>query len=123
MNLLLDTHTFLWAIAKPEKIATKQRREIVSLSNTVYVSAVSVTEIMIKLSIGKLQIAFDPNEQIVAAGFTPLDFSGLDAIRLRDLPFHHRDPFDRMLIAQALARNLRIVTQDQAFRQYNCELL
>jgi PIN domain nuclease of toxin-antitoxin system len=123
MNLLLDTHTFLWAISEPNRIPARQREEITQLANTVYVSAVSVAEIMIKVSIGKMEFPFDVNEQIDEAGFLPLDFSGHDATRLRDLPFHHRDPFDRMLIAQALERNLLIVTQDEAFSHYSCQLV
>jgi len=123
MKLLLDTHTFLWGISEPDRIPSQQRDEIISLANVVYVSAVSVAEIMIKASIGKLHVDFDPNEQILEAGFQPLDFSGRDAVRLRDLPFHHRDPFDRMLISQAIERNLTIVTQDPAFAHYNCRII
>lgn len=123
MKLLLDTHTFLWAISDPARIAETQRDQIESLANIIYVSAVSVVEIMIKASIGKLQIDFDPNEQIIEAGFEPLDYSGRDAARLGELPFHHRDPFDRMLISQALNRHLHIVTQDTAFKLYACHLV
>lgn len=78
---------------------------------------------MIKASIGKLHVDFDPNEQIEDAGFEPLEFSGRDAIRLGTLPFHHRDPSDRMLISQAMERGLRVVTQDPAFRAYGCRLV
>ncbi len=123
MKLLLDTHTFLWTISEPDRIPEHQRSQVMSLANRVYVSAVSVAEIMIKVSIGKLRFDFDPNEQILAAGFDPLDFSGPDAMRLRSLPFHHRDPFDRMLISQALERQLSVVTQDSAFRHYGCRLV
>ena len=123
MKLLLDTHTFLWAISEPARIPTGQRDEIESLANIVYVSAISVAEIMIKASIGKLNVDFDPNEQIVDAGFEPLEFSGSAAMRLGTLPFHHRDPFDRMLISQALELRLRVVTQDPAFRLYDCRLV
>ena len=123
MKLLLDTHTFLWAISEPARIPNAQREQIESPANIVYVSAVSVAEIMIKASIGKLQVEFDPNEQIVKAGFDALDFTGRDAMRLAGLPFHHRDPFDRMLISQALERRLRIATQDPAFKSYDCRLI
>jgi PIN domain nuclease of toxin-antitoxin system len=123
MKLLLDTHTFLLAISDPARIPAAQRDQIESLANTVYVSVVSVAEIMIKASIGKLRVDFDPNEQIIEAGFEPLDFSGRDAIRLGNLPFHHRDPFDRMLISQALERHLRVVTQDSAFKHYDCRVI
>jgi PIN domain nuclease of toxin-antitoxin system len=123
VKLLLDTHTFLWAISDPARIPAAQRDHIESVANIVYVSAVSVAEIMIKASIGKLRVDFDPNEQIIEAGFEPLDFSGRDAMRLGSLPFHHRDPFDRMLISQALERRLRVVTQDPAFKQYDCRVI
>jgi PIN domain nuclease of toxin-antitoxin system len=119
---LLDTHVFLWCISEPDRIAADQRRQIESLANTVYVSAISVAEIAIKASLGKLTITFDPNEEIRAAGFEPLHFTGRDASRLQTLPFHHRDPFDRMLISQSLEAHIPIVTQDPAFRLYGCQL-
>ena len=97
--------------------------KVESLANIVYVSSISVAEIMIKTSIGKLDADFDPNEQIDKAGFTPLDFTGRDAARLKDLPFHHRDPFDRMLIAQSLETGIPILTQDASFARYDCSLL
>lgn len=121
--MLLDTHTFLWTLCDPARLSAAQRDQIESVANIVYVSAVSVAEIMIKASIGKLRVDFDPNEQIIEAGFEPLDFSGQDAIRLGNLPFHHRDPFDRMLISQALERHLRVVTQDPAFKLYDCRVI
>ena len=98
------------------------RGQIESLANTVYVSAISVAEIAIKASLGKLTVTFDPNEEIRAAGFEPLHFTGRDAARLQTLPFHHRDPFDRMLISQSLEAHIPIVTQDPAFRLYGCQL-
>ena len=122
MKLLLDTHIFLWCISEPDRIAADQRRRIESLANTVYVSAISVAEIAIKASLGKLTVTFDPNEEIRAAGFEPLHFTGRDAARLQTLPFHHRDPFDRMLISQSLEAHIPIVTQDPAFRLYGCQL-
>lgn len=122
MKLLLDTHVFLWCISEPDRIVADQRRQIESLANTVYVSAVSVAEIAIKASLGKLAVTFDPNDEIRAAGFEPLHFTGRDAARLQTLPFHHRDPFDRMLISQSLETRIPIVTQDPAFRLYDCHL-
>lgn len=122
MKLLLDTHIFLWCISEPDRIAADQRRRIDSLANTVYVSAISVAEIAIKASLGKLTVTFDPNEEIRAAGFEPLHFTGRDAARLQTLPFHHRDPFDRMLISQSLEAHIPIVTQDPAFQLYGCQL-
>jgi PIN domain nuclease of toxin-antitoxin system len=122
VKLLLDTHIFLWFISEPDRIVADQRRQIESLANTIYVSAISVAEIAIKASLGKLAVTFDPNEEIRAAGFEPLHFTGQDAARLQTLPFHHRDPFDRMLISQGLETHIPIVTQDPAFRLYGCQL-
>ena len=123
MKLLLDTHIFLWCISEPDRLAADQRRQIESLANTVYVSAISVAEIAIKASLGKLTVAFDPNEEIRAAGFEPLHFTGRDAARLQTLPFHHRDPFDRMLIAQALIEGLTLVTDDEIIPRYAVPIL
>ena len=120
---MLDTHIFLWAISDPQRIPVAQRRKIESLANTVYVSSISVAEIMIKASLGKLEIDFDPDAQITSAGFEPLDFTGRDALRLKSLPFHHRDPFDRMLISQGLERGISILTRDPIFSRYDCQLL
>ncbi|MFA6173347.1 MAG: type II toxin-antitoxin system VapC family toxin [Kiritimatiellales bacterium] len=123
MRIILDTHIFLWALAEPHRIPEKKRAEIESQSNTVYVSSISIAEIMIKASLGKLQVAFDPVEEAEKCGFEMLDFSGRDALRLGGLPFHHRDPFDRMLISQSLATRTPIMTEDSKFRLYDCRTI
>ena len=120
MKILLDTHIFLWTLASPERIDPKKLQQIESPANTIYVSSVSVAEIMIKVSIGKLAFPYNPNELIKESDFEPLDFSGEDALLLRDLPFHHKDPFDRMLIAQSITRKIPILTDDEKFRFYDC---
>jgi PIN domain nuclease of toxin-antitoxin system len=102
MKIIIDTHIFLWAIAMPDKLSEKRRSELETLSNTIYVSSVTITELMIKASIGKLQIDFDPIAIAIESGFEMLDFSGEDALALKEMPFHHKDPFDRMLISQAI---------------------
>lgn len=122
MKILLDTHMFLWAIAEPNRIPPDERWKVESLANIVCVSSVSIAEIMIKTSLGKLRVDFDPNEQAIQAGFEPLDFTGRDALWLKSLPFHHRDPFDRMLISQSLETGIPILTQDTVFRHYDCRL-
>ena len=91
-------------------------------SNILYVSAVTIAEIMIKSSIGKLHIAFNPLEIAKESGFELLEFSAEDALRLGELPYHHRDPFDRMLIAQAIQRNMPIMSDDGKFSSYDCKL-
>lgn len=92
MKIIIDTHIFLWALAEPEKIDKKARKELESLSNTIYVSSMTVAELMIKASLKKLEITFDPLEMIEKSGFEVLDFNGRDALRLKDMPFYHKDP-------------------------------
>ncbi len=123
MKLLLDTHIFLWALSDPGKITQPQRRVIESTASIVYVSAISIAEITIKASIGKLTVNFDPVDEAERAGFEMLDYSGRDAAALQDLPFHHRDPFDRMLIAQSIQRRIPLITNDPAFNRYACRVV
>ena len=82
-----------------------------------------ISEIAIKASLGKLELGFDPMDAAERSGFEMLDFSAKDALLLKDLPFHHRDPFDRMLITQAISRKLIIATQDSIIGQYDCRTL
>ena len=123
MKLLLDTHIFLWALSEPNRLTQKQVIAMEDPTNTVYVSSISITEIAIKASLGKLELVFDPLDAAERSGFEMLDFSAKDALLLKDLPFHHRDPFDRMLIAQAISRKLMIATQDSIIDQYDCRTL
>ena len=82
-----------------------------------------ISEIAIKASLGKLELGFDPMDAAERSGFEMLDFSAKDALLLKDLPFHHRDPFDRMLITQTISRKLIITTQDSIIGQYDCQIL
>ena len=123
MKLLLDTHIFLWALSEPNWLSQKQVIAMEDPTNTVYVSSISITEIAIKASLGKLELVFDPLDAAEKSGFEMLDFSAKDALILKDLPFHHRDPFDRMLITQAISRKLIIATQDSIIDRYECQIL
>ena len=123
MKLLLDTHTFLWALSEPNRLSKKQIAAMEDPTNKVYVSSISITEIVIKASFGKLELIFDPIDAAERSGFEMLDFSAKDALLLKDLPFHHRDPFDRMLITQAISRKLMIATQDSIIDRYDCQTL
>ena len=123
MKLLLDTHIFLWALSEPNRLSPKQVIAMEDPTNTVYVSSISITEIVIKASLGKLELVFDPLDAAEKSGFEMLDFSAKDALLLKDLPFHHRDPFDRMLITQAISRKLIFVTQDSLMDPYDCRTL
>jgi PIN domain nuclease of toxin-antitoxin system len=123
VRILLDTHIFLWSLSEPEKLDEKRTAYIKSPGNSIYVSSISIAEIMIKASVGKLSVRFDPVEMLEQCGFTPLDFTTRDAGLLGTLPYHHKDPFDRMLIAQGINSRCQIMTDDPLFRLYDCPLL
>ncbi len=123
MNIIIDTHIFLWSLSEPEKLSENKQLELQTPANSIYLSSISITELMIKASIGKLDINFDPIDMAKQSGFQLLDFGAEDAMSLKDLPFHHKDPFDRMLIAQGLTRSYPIMTDDAKFRQYGCKLI
>ncbi len=123
MNIIIDTHIFLWALTDPSKIKDVKCRMLEDLSNTIYVSSVSIAELMIKASLKKLQIDFNPVEIAKKSGFALLDFSSQAALLLKDMPFHHKDPFDRMLIAQSIACSYPIMTEDAKMAMYNCRLI
>ena len=123
MKIIIDTHIFLWAIANPAKLDKKHRQKIETPTNIIYVSSVSITELMIKSSIGKLAVNFDPIDIAKKSGFELLDYSAEDALALKELPFHHKDPFDRMLISQALNRKYALMTDDAKMAKYDCRLV
>lgn len=123
MKIIIDTHIFLWSLADPTRIARQRLNELESPSNIIFVSSITIAELMIKSSIGKLQINFDPIDLAEQSGFELLDFSGQDALQLKDLPFHHRDPFDRMLISQSIATKYPLMTDDDKIRLYQCQVI
>ena len=123
MNIIIDTHVFLWALSDPTKLSERHLAELETPANVIWLSSVSITEIMIKASIGKLRVDFDPIAIAEQSGFELLDYSASDALPLKELPFHHRDPFDRMLISQSLSRGYRVMTEDSKFASYGCKLV
>ena len=123
MNIILDTHIFLWVLSQPEKLDKIYIDHIQNNANTIYISSISVAEIAIKSSIGKLAFDFDAIEIISESGFETLDFTVDDAVVLCNLPFYHRDPFDSMLIAQSLSNSYFIISDDEKFKLYDCRLL
>ena len=123
MRILIDTHVFIWAVGTPERLSPAKRSELESRANIIYLSSVSIAEIMIKASLDKLCFDHDVIACAEQLGLELLDFSAADAVLLKDLPFHHRDPFDRMLIAQSMARNMRLMSDDHRFADYGCSLL
>ncbi|MBA3411601.1 MAG: type II toxin-antitoxin system VapC family toxin [Geodermatophilaceae bacterium] len=122
MSLLLDTHAFLWWLnGGPMQPAAMER--ISDPRVLVAVSAVSVWEIGIKRAIGKLRFDGSLASAVGQGGFDSLAISAEHAERAGDLPRHHRDPFDRMLVAQAQVENLTIVSRDEQFAAYDVSVL
>ena len=118
MSLLLDTHVLLWCLAFPDRLRRETRKKIETPETVVFVSAASAWEIEMKRALGKLKAPLDLDEQLEEKRFTELPVRVRHVRALRDLPALHRDPFDRMLVAQAIADNLVIVTSDDQVRAY-----
>ena len=117
MRLLLDTHAFLWWWAGDRRIGAKVRSTIGS-ADTVLVGAVSAWEMTIKMSLGKLRFDGGIADAVEACGFERLDLRFEHAEAVRSLPSHHSDPFDRLLIAQAIVEGATFVTHDRAIANY-----
>ena len=125
MNLLLDTHVFLWFVIQSPRLSKTIYHQI-ETTPVVYISAASLWEIVIKIQLNKL--AADPNElaaKIADSGFQELPVSVLHTLALERLPLHHRDPFDRILVAQAQVEHLRMLTCDASLKPYGpvCQML
>jgi PIN domain nuclease of toxin-antitoxin system len=123
MKLLLDTHVFLWWEAKDRRLSEDFRSAIASSGNEVFVSAATVWEIAIKRNIGKLKFAGSAYNAVVRHGFQHLAITSEHAEWAGSMHELHRDPFDRMLIAQADREDMRLVTDDPQIRQYPVRLL
>jgi PIN domain nuclease of toxin-antitoxin system len=127
VNVLLDTVTFLWIGEGSSRLSNAARSVIVDPANRLLLSAVSVWEIHLKVSLGRLPLPADAPAYIkrirAARGITSLDFTEDDASNVSTMPFHHRDPFDRALVSQALARSLVILTPDPAIHAYQVSAL
>jgi len=127
MNLLLCTHTFVWWTTARKRLSARAFAEISNSGNTVFLSAASLWELQIKIQINKFQFT-DPleivvNEQIKINGFRILPVTFAHVLELEKLPFHHKDPFDRLLIAQANAEKMILVSSDKIFSAYPMNLL
>jgi len=113
--ILVDTHILLWARISPQRLSSRER-EAIEAASPRYVSAVSLWEIAILISLGR--VAADDRLLLVPVGFELLPVSSEHCKELVVLPQHHRDPFDRMLIAQARAERLALITRDRALTAY-----
>jgi PIN domain nuclease of toxin-antitoxin system len=118
VNLLLDTHALLWWLADDPQLSQEARSAIADPDNAVFLSAVVVWEIRIKEAIGKLDIPSDFSEVLAGQPFSELPVTVEHANALAGLPALHRDPFDRMLVAQAKAERLTVVTRDVDIPSY-----
>src|SRR4051812_12083730 len=121
MNHLLDTHTLIWFINGEEELSQHARKLIEHKNANNFLSIGSLWEIAIKISLGKLKLRTsyaDISEQINNNGFQILPITFEDTLRLSALPFHHRDPFDRLIIAQSISNKLTLISKDKQFINY-----
>lgn len=123
MRLLLDTHVLLWWLLESPKLSPEALAILADPENDVLVSAVTHAEISVKRSLGKLESPWIPDALLSDNGFDALPFTADHGRRMLDLPFHHRDPFDRMLVAQAAVENLPLMTADVHIRAYDIRIL
>lgn len=127
MKLLLDTHTFLWFIAGSFNLSDTARMLIEEQENQRFVSIASLWEMSIKVSIGKLTLGMSLSElldrEVYGNAIELLEIQSAHLDELVTLPFHHKDPFDRLMIAQSLAEDIPIVTKDNTFDRYSVSVL
>jgi PIN domain nuclease of toxin-antitoxin system len=127
MKILIDTHCWLWWIAAPEKLRDDVRGMIEDWRNTIFLSAARSWEIAIKYSIGKLQLP-EPPERFVSKrlsrdAISSLAIEHIHALHVSRLPYHHLDPFDRLIISQAQIEGIPILTVDHKLKPYDVELI
>jgi PIN domain nuclease of toxin-antitoxin system len=126
LKLLVDTHTWLWWLFEPSRLGTQARALLADNSSVCYFSAASAWELAIKIQTGKLNLPRslqDILQQLDAQNIRWLDVSRAHCLRLETLPFHHRDPFDRMLASQAATDGLGILSADSLFEFYGVQRL
>ena len=127
MKVLLDTHAFLWSITGDDRLSKTAEKTFLNPDNNLYFSVASFWEICIKLSLGKLSLkrgwfkTIQEEMRINAVQWLPVEMQ--HCVQLTKLPFHHRDPFDRMLIAQALAEDLQLLSRDGRLSAYEIQLI
>ena len=121
---MLDTHILIWAMQQPERLSPDARAALADRQNEILVSAASVWEIAIKVGAGRLSFPVsDIDDMLAEMGFGVVEVAPRHAVELLALPLLHRDPFDRMLIAQARAEGPTLVSDDAAIRSYDVALL
>jgi PIN domain nuclease of toxin-antitoxin system len=123
VKLLLDTHAALWWLADDARVGRDAERQLSDEANSVLLSAAVIWEVAIKRSLGRLQAPADLAPMLLGAGAQPLPVTVDHAAAVESLPWHHRDPFDRLLVVQALAEGAMIVSKDGFLHQYGVHLV
>ena len=127
MSYLLDTNVFVWLLKEPEKLNRRALDLLEDESHDVFLSVVTSWEVVIKFSIGRLTLPKDPDDLLPEVferfSFQPLSITHAHSLAVGNLVFHHRDPFDRMLVAQARSEKLVLLTADSMFEKYPVEIL
>ncbi len=127
MKVLLDTHCWLWWTAEPQRLGEHARRLIRDGGNTVLLSAASSWELAIKYALGRLALPEPPHDfvprRLARDSIAPLPVHHAHALQVAALPRHHRDPFDRLLVAQAQLERVPIITVDRQFEPYDIEII
>ena len=125
MNYLVDTHAIIWFITEDKKLPQKTKQIIEDDENNCFVSIASFWEMGIKYSLDRLDLKRDLNdifEVIIDSGFRVLPITPNHIIKNAELDFHHQDPFDRIMIAQAIVEKLQVISKDQYFKNYDIEI-
>ena len=127
VKILLDTHIFLWALTEPNRLREKSKSLLKDPDNQLYFSAASSWEISIKAGLGKLPLPEPPDKYIssrmASLKIIPLDVKHYHTFIVHKLPFHHKDPFDRLLISTAIAENISLMSADEKFCKYDIDLI
>lgn len=126
MTLMIDTHVLLWYMWDEPRLSRHLKSEIENSQNTILVSNASLWEMAIKISTGKLRLSMsvlEVEKYLKEKSIDQVNFSFQDLDRLSKLPFYHNDPFDRLIIAQALTRNCKVISDDAKFKLYPVQLL
>lgn len=126
MKLLLDTHVILWAAGQPEKLSEPAQALLNIPENSLYFSAASIWEVVIKRGLGRADFKVDParlRKMLLSHGYTELPITADHVLRVETLPLLHKDPFDRLLIAQARSEGMQLLTVDTSILQYGESIL
>ena len=123
MRLLIDSNAFIWMVAQPAELSANAREALANPDNERVLSLIAIWEIAIKLSLRKFVLPGDLTTAVEGMAAVTLPIRLAHIARVQQLPFHHRDPFDRMMIAQALEEDLTIVTRDRHFQTYGVPVL